>query len=168
VLLGGGDRNTNPNRGFRVTAGCDSGGPWGVEASALYIPARSTSRSVASSGESGSTDLLLPYIDVFTGRESATELSFQPIYRGTAREELGNSLLGAEVTGAWTVTGGPGGYFALPSNIGEHTRTVNTTQNVAWVGEPLLQPEGPAEPSFKLKSSDFWAHGLDVGLGFSF
>jgi hypothetical protein len=78
VLLGGGDRNTNPNPGFRVTAGYDPAGPWGVEASALY----------------------------------------------------------------------------------------NTTQNVAWVGEPLLQPEGPAEPSFKFKSSDFWAHGLNVGLGF--
>jgi hypothetical protein len=132
--------------------------------------------------------------------------------RGTAREELGNSLLGAEVNGTWTVTGGPGGYFALPSNIGEHTRTVfgvvpeigldvgyqitpwvsvflgysflyasdvvrpgnqinrtiNTTQNVAWVGEPILQPEGPAEASFKFESSDFWAHGLNVVLGFRF
>jgi len=325
ILLGGGERNTNPNPGLRVTAGYAPGGAWGIEGSVLYFPTRSSSRRVSSSGQPGSTDLLLPYIDASTGQEAVSELSLQPVYRGTAREELSNSLLGAEVNGTWALAGGhgwqvsllggfrwlrlretytittsspfippravdiwdttdkfdafnnfygaqlgararyewgrwfvngtvkvglgamrqtvdvegslvtndfslapitpagqptqygptqtfPGGYWALPSNIGEHSRTVfgvvpeaglnigyqvtpwmsvfagytflyansvarpgnhvnrtiNTTQNVAWVGETALQPSGPAEPSFKFKSSDFWAQGLNVGLGFRF
>lgn len=325
VLLGGGDLDTNPNPGFRVTAGYAPSGRWGLEGSFLYIPERSTSRSVASSGQPGSTDLLLPYFDVTENRETATEISLSPIYRGSAREELSNSLLGAEVNGTWALASGrpwrvdvlggvrwlglretytittsspfippqpvdiwdttdkfdasndfygaqvgararydwgrwfasgnlkvglgamvqtvdidgslvtndfsfapltppgqpasfgptetfPGGYFALPSNIGSHTRTVfavvpevglnvgyritswasvfvgytflytnnvvrpgnqlnrniNPTQSVSWVGETALNPQGPAQPSFKFNSSDFWAQGINVGLSFPF
>jgi hypothetical protein len=325
VLLGGGDLDTNPNPGFRVTAGYAPSERWGLEGSFLYIPERSTSRSVASSGELGSTDLLLPYFDVTENRETATEISLSPIYRGSAREELSNSLLGTEANGTWSLAlarpwrvdllGGfrwlrlnetytittsspfippqpvdiwnttdkfdafnnfygaqlgararydwgpwfasgnvkfgmgamvqtvdisgslvtndfsfapvsppgqpvsfgptetfPGGYFALPSNIGSHTRTVfavvpevglnvgyritswasvfvgytflytnnvvrpgnqlnrniNPTQSVSWVGETALNPQGPAQPSFKFNSSDFWAQGINVGLGFQF
>jgi hypothetical protein len=327
ILLGGGDRNTNANPGFRVTAGyAPAASRWGLEGSVLYIPTRSSSKGVDSSGNLGSTDLLLPYIDAATGQESVTEISNSPVYRGSVREQLSNSLLGAEVNGTWALTSGgplrvdvlggfrwlrlretytittsspfippnpidiwdttdkfdafnnfygaqigakarydwgrwfatgsvkfglgamvqtvdvsgslvtndfslapltppgqptqfgptqtfPGGYFALPTNIGNHTRTVfgvvpevglnvgyqitermsvfvgytmlymnnvarpgnqidrtlNTTQNVAWVGELLsTPPEGPARPAFKFKSSDFWAQGINVGLGFRF
>ena len=106
----------------------------------------------------------------------------------------------------------PGGYFALPTNIGHHTRTVfavvpevglnvgyritpwasvfvgytflyandvvrpgnqinrniNPTQSVSWGGGKFLNPQGPAEPSFKFNSSDFWAQGINVGLDFRF
>ncbi len=314
VLLGGGERDTNPNPGFRVTAGYAPNERWGLEGSVLYIPTRSTSRSVASSGVSGSTDLLIPYFDVTQNQETVTELSLAPIYRGSAREELSNSLLGAEVNGTWALASGqpwqvsllggfrwlrlretytittsspfippqpvdiwnttdkfdafnnfygaqigakarydwgrwfangtvkvgvgamvqtveisgslvtndftnfgptqtfPGGYFALPTNIGTHTRTVfgvvpevglnvgyqitpgmsvfvgytmlyannvvrpgnqinrniNTTQSVSWVGEPPATLQGPAQPSFKFNTSDFWAQGINVGLGFRF
>ena len=325
ILLGDDERNTNPNPGFRFTAGYAPGGAWGIEGSVLYIPTRSSSASVASSGQPGSTDLIIPYIDAITGRETGSELSLSPSYRGEAHEELKNSLVGAELNGTWALAKGPGwqvnllggfrwlrlretytittsspfivphaidvwdttdkfdafnnfygaqlgararydwgpwflsaslkvglgamrqtveidgslvtndfslaplpppgqpaqfgapqkyigGYWALPSNIGEHNRTVfavvpeaglnvgyqitprmavfagytflytnsvvrpgnqvsrtlNTTQNVAWVGETSLSPEGPAQPSFKFRSSDFWAHGLNAGLGFQF
>jgi hypothetical protein len=317
VLLGGDDVDTNPNPGFRLTAGYAVTERLGVEGSFLYITPRSTSRSVSSSGELGSTDLLLPFIDVLLGSEEATEISLSPVYRGTAREELRNSLLGAELNGTWALTpagpwqldllGGfrwlrlretytittgspfippfpadvwdttdkfdafnnfyglqigvrarsdwgpffatgsvkvglgamvqqvnvsgslvtndftnfgptqtfPGGYFALPTNIGEHRRTVfgvvpevalnvgyritswasvflgytflyannvarpgnqinrkiNPTQNVAWLGEPPVAPQplqGPAEPSFKFKGSDFWAQGINLGLSLRF
>jgi hypothetical protein len=314
ILLGGGDLNSNPNPGFRGTVGYSPGAGWGVEGSVLYIPTRSTSRSVASSGQIGSTNLLLPYIDALTGEETVSELSLQPIYRGSAREELSQSLLGAEVYGTWAVVSAPswrldvlgglrwlrlretytfttsspfippnpvdiwnttdkfdtfnnfygvqlgargrydwgplfatgtvkvgigamrqtveisgflvtddftdsgsaqrfaGGYFALPSNIGDHSRTVfgvvpeatlhvgyqitpgiavfvgytmlyandvarpgnqinrtiNTTQSVSWVGQTTFRPEGPAQPSFRFKSSDFWAQGVDLGLSFRF
>jgi hypothetical protein len=106
----------------------------------------------------------------------------------------------------------PGGYFALPSNIGSYRRAVfavvpeaelnvgyritswasffagysflysnnvvrpgnqinrniNPTQSVSWVGEPPVTLEGPAEPSFKFKSSNFWAQGVNAGLSFRF
>jgi hypothetical protein len=105
-----------------------------------------------------------------------------------------------------------GGYFALPSNIGSHTRTVfavvpeiginvgyqitpwasvfvgysflytnnvvrpgnqlnrnvNPNQSVAYTGDPLSVSDAPAVPAFKFNSSDFWAQGVNVGLGFRF
>jgi Putative beta barrel porin-7 (BBP7) len=103
VLLGGGDQNTNANPGFRVTAGYALNERWGLEGNFLYIPSRSTSNSVASSGKLGSTDLLLPFFDVTQNQENETELSFAPIYRGSAREELSNSLMGAEANGTWAL-----------------------------------------------------------------
>jgi hypothetical protein len=105
-----------------------------------------------------------------------------------------------------------GGYFALPTNIGDRTRTVfavvpeagltlgyqltpqvsvfggytflyasnvvraprqinrdiNPSQAPAISGDPPGPVKGPAEPSFRFKSSDFWAQGLSVGLAFRF
>jgi hypothetical protein len=315
VLLGGGDQDTNPNPGLRVTAGYALSERWGVEGSVLYIPKRSTSQSVSSSGELGSTDLLLPYIDVNqNNEENITEISFAPVYRGSARTELSNSLVGAELNGTWALSPGgpwrvdllggfrwlrlretytittsspfippnpsdiwnttdtfdtfnnfyglqvggrarfdwgrwfgsgslkvglgamrqtvdisgslvtndftdfgptqtfPGGYFALPTNIGTYNRTVfavlpevglnigfqitswasvfvgytflytnnvvrpgnqinrniNTTQTASWTVDPNAEPQGPAQPTFKFNSSDFWAQGINVGLMFRF
>src|SRR5215475_12078199 len=42
VLLGGGDLDTDPNPGFRLTAGYGLSERWGLEGSFLYIPSRST------------------------------------------------------------------------------------------------------------------------------
>jgi opacity protein-like surface antigen len=314
VLLGGGDLDTNPNPGFRLTAGYALNERWGLEGNFLYVPSRSTSNSVSSSGQLGSTDLLLPFFDVTQNQESFTEISFSPVFRGSAREELTNSLMGAEANGTWAVaTGRPwtidllggfrwlrlhetytittsspfippspqdiwnttdqfntfnnfygaqlgvrgrydwgpffasgavkfamgamvqtvdingslvsndfngfgqpqtflGGYFALPTNIGSHTRSVfavvpevglnvgyqitswaavfvgytflytnnvvrpgnqinrniNPTQSTAHTEDPAPQRQGPAQPSFKFKSSDFWAQGINVGLSFRF
>ncbi|MGH7334416.1 MAG: BBP7 family outer membrane beta-barrel protein [Candidatus Rokuibacteriota bacterium] len=314
VLLGGDDLDTNPNPGFRLTAGYALNERWGLEGNFLYIPSRSTSNSVSSSGQLGSTDLLLPFFDVTQNQENITELSFSPVYRGSAREELTNSLMGAEANGTWALAAGrpfqvdllggfrwlrlhetytittsspfippqpvdiwnttdefdtfnnfygaqlgvrarydwgrffasgslkfamgamvqtvdingslvtndftgfgatqtfPGGYFALPTNIGSYTRSVfavvpevglnigyqittwasvfvgytflytnnvvrpgnqinrniNPTQSVSYVGEPPATLQGPAQPSFKFNSSDFWAQGLNVGLTFRF
>jgi hypothetical protein len=315
TLLGGGSADTNPNPGFRLTAGYALNERWGLEGNFLYIPARSTSSSVSSSGEAGSTDLLLPFMDATRdNRETATEISFAPIYRGSATAELTNSLMGAEANGTWAPAAGrplhldllggfrwlrlhetytittsspfippfpqdiwnttdefdtfnnfygaqlgvrarydwrgffasgsvkfamgamvqtvdingslvtndftnfgptqtfPGGYFALPTNIGSYTRsvfavvpevglnvgyqitswasvfvgytflytnnvvrpgnqisrTINPTQSVSYVGEPPVTLEGPAQPTFKFNSSDFWAQGINVGLSFRF
>ena len=106
VLLGGGDLDTNPNPGFRLTAGYALSQRLGLEGSFLYVPSRSTSRSVSSSGQLGSTDLLLPFFDVTQNQENVTELSFAPIYRGSAREELSNSLLGTEAGATWALAAG--------------------------------------------------------------
>ena len=97
VLLGGEDLDTNPNPGFRVTAGYALTDRWGVEGSFFYVPPRSSVRSVGSSGQIGSRDLSVPFVDATTGKESVTELSSAGSFAGSAREELRNSLLGAEL-----------------------------------------------------------------------
>lgn len=62
--------------------------------------------------------------------------------------------------------------FLYASNVarpGDHVdRTINTSQSEAI---DLVNPanlSGPARPDFKFKGSDFWAHGLNVGLALSF
>jgi Putative beta barrel porin-7 (BBP7) len=314
TFLGGEDLDTGANPGFRLTAGYAFTERWGVEGSFFYIPSRSTSQSVSSSGQLGSTDLIVPFIDATTGRENGTEISFSPIFRGSATETLSNNLMGADLNATWALSpSGPwrvdllggfrwlrlhetytlttsspfippfpqdiwnttdefdtinnfygaqagvrarfdwkgfftsatvkfamgamvqsaeisgslvtndntnfgptqtflGGYFALPSNIGNHTRTVfavvpeiglnigyqitswasvfvgytflytnnvlrpgnqinrtiNTSQDTAYTENPAAKLQGPAQPSFKFNSSDFWAQGINVGLAFRF
>jgi hypothetical protein len=314
TLLGGDDLDTGANPGFRLSAGYAFSERWGVDSSFFYIPSRSTSNSVSSSGQLGSTDLILPYIDATTGRENGTEISFSPIFRGSATETLSNSLMGVDLNATWAaVPSGPwrvdllggfrwlrlhetytltttspfippfpqdiwnttdefdtinnfygaqagvrarfdwkgfftsatvkfamgamvqsanisgslvtndftnfgptqtfsGGYFALPSNIGNYSRTVfavvpeiglnigyqitswasvfvgytflytnnvirpgnqinrtiNTSQDTAYTENPAAKLQGPAQPTFKFNSSDFWAQGINVGLAFRF
>ena len=99
VLLGGKDLDTNPNPGFRVTAGYALTKTWGVEGSFFYVPPRSTTRGVSSSGQPGSTDLWVTFIDPNIPDESLTELSATGFFAGSATETLRNSLMGAELIG---------------------------------------------------------------------
>ena len=99
VFLGGQDLDTNPNPGFRVTAGYSLTEEWGLEGSVLYVPTRSTSRTTSSSGQAGSRNLLIPFFDVTLPGENVTELSFAGFFAGSAREEFSTSLLGAELNG---------------------------------------------------------------------
>jgi hypothetical protein len=99
VLLGGKDLDTNPNPGFRVTAGYAITKTWGVEGSFFYVPPRSTTRGVSSSGKPGSTDLWVTFIDPNIPDESLTELSATGFFAGSATETLRNSLMGAELIG---------------------------------------------------------------------
>jgi Putative beta barrel porin-7 (BBP7) len=103
TLLGGEDLDTDANPGFRLSSSYVFTERWGVESSFFYIPSSSTSKSVSSSGQLGSTDLILPYIDATTGRESGTEISFSPIYRGSATETLSNSLMGVDLNATWAL-----------------------------------------------------------------
>ena len=57
VLLGGGAVDTNPNVGFRLTGAYRVDSRVGVELTGFYIPTRSTSSSVSSTGQPGSIDL---------------------------------------------------------------------------------------------------------------
>lgn len=103
VMLGGGAMDTNPNAGFRLTGAYRVDSRLSVEAVGFYMPSRSTSNSVSSTGEPGSIDLYLPYFNVNTGREDITEISFWPTYRGSARVTLRNNLGGGELNAAWTM-----------------------------------------------------------------
>ena len=99
VLLGGKDLDTNPNSGFRVTVGYSLTDRWGAEGSVFYLLDRSTSRTAGSSGQIGSQDLLIPFFDVTLPGENTTFLSSEGRFAGRAKEELSNSLLGAELNG---------------------------------------------------------------------
>ena len=307
----GRDLDTNPNLGFRLTAGYALTDQWGIESSVFYVPTRTMNRSVSSSGQFGSKDLFVPVIDATKQAESVQNISSAGLFAGRAREQLSNSLRGAELNGAMRVASGNawrvealggvrylrlresflfstdspnippqpadvyrttdqfdttnnffggqlgvraradsgswfasgvvkvalgamvqtvdiegtlltndfnnfgtpitypgGGYFATPTNIGQRTRRVfavvpeagltggyrltpwmsivagytflyasdvvrapqqiSRTVNYSPFNLPPGPPTGPQEPSFRFKSSDFWAQGLDVGLAFRF
>jgi hypothetical protein len=312
TLLGDRDYDTNPNPGFRLTVGYAFNDRWGLDSSVFYVPTRTTSHRVSSSGEFGSTDLLLPVIDATTGEEDPQLISFGGVYAGSARVQISNSLLGSDLNATFRLASGPGwrvdalggfrylrlresfefttespfippfprdiyqttdrldatnnffggqlgvrarmdrgawfgtavakvglgvmrqtvniegtlftndfvfpaptpvaypggGYFATPTNIGERSRSVfsvvpevglnigyrltswmsivsgytflyasdvvrapkqiNRTVNYSDVNAPPAVPAGPQEPSFRFKSSDFWAQGLSVGLEFRY
>jgi hypothetical protein len=104
VLLGGGSVDTNPNPGFRLTMGYAISPAWSLDASFFYVGNRSTSSDVRSSGQLGSTDLLVPFYNVVRNREDVTELSLAPFYSGTAQTELTNSMMGAEVNLGWRLS----------------------------------------------------------------
>lgn len=103
VLLGGGEVDTNPNAGFRLTGTYRVDSRWGIELIGFYIPTRSSTSSVSSTGLPGSTDLLLPYFDVTEGRENVTEISYWPTYRGSAQATLSNNLGGGEINATWSL-----------------------------------------------------------------
>ena len=91
------NRTPTPTQASASAAGYAIDQRWGIDGNVFYIPTRSTSRSVASSGTAESTDLLLPFFDVTRNRENVTEVSFSPVYSGSATEELSNKLMGAEL-----------------------------------------------------------------------
>ncbi len=108
VLLGGGSVDTNPNAGFKLTGTYRVDSRMGIELTGFYIPSRSTSSSVSSTGLPGSIDLYLPYFDVLDNRENVTEISYWPQYRGSAQATLSNNLGGGEVNATWTMPPGDG------------------------------------------------------------
>lgn len=311
VLLGGRDENTNPNPGFRLSVGYALSDRWGLDSSVFYIPTRTTTRSVSSSGQLGSTDLYVPVIDPTLPGETIQNISAATFFAGSATEQLSSSLLGADLNatmrlasgatwrvdalggfrylrlreslsfttsspnippftpdvyqtsdnfdatnnffggqlgararagwGPWFASGvvkvglgvmvqtvdiegtlltndfngfgtpiayPGGGYFATPTNIGQRTRSVfsvvpeagltlgyrftkwlavtlgynflyasdvvrapqqiSRTVNYSSFNLPPGPPTGPQEPTFKFKSTDFWAQGLNVGLELRF
>jgi hypothetical protein len=311
VLLGGEDLEANPNPGFRLTAAYAPTPSWGIESSVFYVPPRSISRGVSSSGQGGSTDLFVAFVDPVLPGESVSNLSSAGFFAGRAQEQFTTSLLGAELNvavrvasgdtwgvealggfrylrlrerflfttdspnippqpadvyqttdrfettnnffggqlglrvhldrGAWFASGVAkvavgamrqsvdiegtlitndfnnfgtpvtypgGGYFATPTNVGERTQSVftvvpeagltvgyrltpwmslvagytflyardvvrapnqiNRTVNYSPANQPPRLPDGPQEPAFKFKSSDFWAQGLNLGLALRF
>ena len=101
ILLGGGDVDTGTHSGFRLNARYAASARFGIEGNFFYVDRRSTSASVQSSGASGSTDLLLPFFDAVAHRENVTEISFSPVYGGSAKVELDNRLMGVEINAAW-------------------------------------------------------------------
>ena len=96
VLLGGGSVDTNPNAGFKITGAYSIDSRMGVELTGFYIPTRTTSSSVSSTGQPGSVDLYLPFFDVTSKQENVSEISHWPEYRGSAQATLSNNLGGGE------------------------------------------------------------------------
>jgi hypothetical protein len=97
VFLGGQDLDTSPLAGFRLSAGYALSERWGVESSVFYVPPRSTSREISSSGLPGSANLRIPFFDVTLPGENTTGLAVAGRFAGRATEELRTSLLGADL-----------------------------------------------------------------------
>lgn len=103
TFLGGQDLDTGGNPGLRLSGDYVLDGRRGLEANVFHFKSRATDAGVSSSGRLGSTDLILPYLDAVTRTETGTEISYAPLYSGTAREELANDLRGAEFNGTWAL-----------------------------------------------------------------
>jgi hypothetical protein len=58
--------------------------------------------------------------------------------------------------------------FLYASDVVRAPKQINRTVNYSDVNAPPAVPAGPQEPSFRFKSSDFWAQGLSVGLEFRY
>jgi hypothetical protein len=56
--------------------------------------------------------------------------------------------------------------FLYASDVVRAPNQINRSVNYST--QPPGVPTGPQEPSFRFRSSDFWAHGLNAGLAFSF
>jgi hypothetical protein len=312
TLLGGDDIGLGARNGARFTLGYWLTPDWAVETVGFFLSEGSESRSVASSGLSGTQDLVIPFVDPTLPGENVTNLSLAGAYAGSATETLSSRMWGIELNGVKALTSqgpwriellggfrylklaeeytfttsspdlrpGPvnvfltndifdatndfygaqlgvrtryqtgnfmvgagvkvavgvmhqsvdvsgglttnqftptvvsyaGGYFAQPTNIGSHTRnvaavvpeanlnvgyrltnwlsivagytflyasnvarpgdqidrTVNPTQSLSFGGPAPATLVGEARPRFKFEGSDFWAHGLNVGVALSF
>ena len=142
VLLGGGDLDTNPNWGFRLSGGYALDARWAVQGNFLYFATRSTSQSVSSPGTAGSTDLLLPYFDVVQNREAVTEISFAPVYAGRARTELRSGLMGAEANASYALDSARAGELVLIGGVRwlqlKETYTISTSS-------PFIPPNPSGE-----------------------
>jgi hypothetical protein len=62
--------------------------------------------------------------------------------------------------------------FLYASNVArpgdQVNRTINPTQSQAISLTNPANLSGPGQPGFKFEGSDFWAHGLNIGLAFNF
>jgi Putative beta barrel porin-7 (BBP7) len=143
VLLGGGTLDTNPNPGFRINGAYAIDSRWGIEASGFYIGSRSASRSVSSTGQIDSLDLLLPFFDVTQNRENVTEISFSPDYRGAAQESLENTLGGGEINVTW----------ALPPRNGWRVDLIGGLRYLQLREDYAITTESPYIPP---NPSDIW------------
>ena len=103
VLLGGGSVDTNPNAGVKITGAYRIDSRLGVELTGFYLPTRTRSSSVSSTGQPGSIDLLLPFFDVTSKQENVTEISYWPDYRGSVQATLSNNLGGGEFNVTWAL-----------------------------------------------------------------
>ncbi len=111
TYLGGQALSVGTTGGMRITGSYALSDRLNLEGNFLFVPYRSTTSSVSSSGQSGSVNLIVPYLDANTGRENGTEISFAPLYSGVAQEEYKVGMLGAEVNGAWALAA------SLPWNV---------------------------------------------------
>jgi len=58
--------------------------------------------------------------------------------------------------------------FLYASDVVRAPQQINRNVNYSSFNLPPAVPSGPQEPTFRFKSSDFWAQGLNVGLAFRF
>lgn len=166
VLLGNQGFNVGTNRGLRISADYALGNHSGIEANIFRLASRSQSTGIESSGEPGSTDIFLPYIDATTLLESGTELSSASIYRGSVHEHLSNNFQGAELDARWSMAPARLWHVDLLGGVRYlrlHEAYTLTTQS------PYLPALGPDiwQTSDRFKTSNNF-YGVQGGLRASF
>jgi|KBSSwiStaDraftv2_1062776.scaffolds.fasta_scaffold40433_1 hypothetical protein len=162
VFLGGGSVNTGANPGFRISAGYGLSERTALEGNVFYIPTRSTTSSVASSGNLDSIDLVIPFFDPINVSESGTYLSLSPVFSGSARTELTNNLLGVELNGAWALA--PAGAWQLDAIGG--FRYLRLRETYSLTSDSPYIPPFPQDIWITSDNFDTTNHfyGLQAGL----
>lgn len=104
TYLGGQDIGVGATGGMKLMASYALSPGTKLEGNVFFIPYRSTTNSVTSSGKPGSVDLVVPFYNPTTNQQDGTEISYSPIYSGSAQEEYKVGMLGGEINGAWALS----------------------------------------------------------------
>lgn len=162
TYLGGKDVSVGATGGLRLTASYALSSPASVEGNFFFIPYRSTTNSVSSSGRPGSVDLIVPYLDANTNRENGAEISFAPVYSGSAQEEYKVGLLGAELNGAWALS--PSAPWTVDALGGFRYLRLRETYTFA-TSSPFLAPVPPGvwNTTDEFRTTNNF-YGLQAGL----
>jgi hypothetical protein len=101
--LGGQDISLGTSGGVKLTASYPLSATTAIEGNVFALPYRTTSSSVSSSGRPGSVNLIVPFFNAQTNQQDGTEISYAPVYAGSAQEAYKVGMLGGEVNGAWAM-----------------------------------------------------------------
>lgn len=162
TYLGGQDLSVGAGGGARITASYALSARTSLEGNLFFMPERSTSKSVSSSGQPGSIDLIVPYLDANTNRENGTEISQAPVYSGSAQETYAVEMFGAELNGTWALS--PSAPWTVDAIGGFRYLRVRETYTFD-TSSPFIAPYPPGvwntHDQFRT-TNDFY--GLQAGL----
>lgn len=101
VLLGGKEIDSKWRSGGKFSVGywLDDNHCYAFEANCFFLPGRTQTQTVASSGEPDSIYLAVPYFDTVTHLESSSPVATPGLYAGEATCKLFNKMQGAELNG---------------------------------------------------------------------
>lgn len=108
TILGGRSYDPGPQPGGRFTAGYQLSKAWAVEGTGFFLTTSSVTKTVASSGEPGSTQLVIPQFRIDEGSEGTFALARPGDFAGDARESFRSAMSGAELNVVRRLTMGPG------------------------------------------------------------
>ena len=163
TYLGGQNLNVGTSDGVKFTASYALSAQTALEGNLFVIPYRSTSTSVSSTGKPGSVNLVVPYYNPNTSQEDGTEISYAPVYAGSAQESYKVGMLGGEINGAWSLS--PAAPWTVDALGGfrylrlRETYTLNTSSPYI----PPYTPAGVWETTDRFQTTNNF-YGVQAGL----